>query len=86
MFLDGRLIVLQGLEASHEECYRFAKFWEPGGLTIGLSLLAGPHIVLQGKSQSSPCELGPRLCGCTESIACRSHTLATYDCLQAYNY
>ena len=55
--------------ASHEECYRFAGFWEPEGLL----LLAGHHIVLQGIRKTSKCEQGPRLYGCTESIACCSN-------------
>ena len=46
-----------------------AGFWEPEGLP----LLAGHHIVLQGKGKTSKCELGPRLYGCTKSIACCSY-------------
>ena len=56
--------------ASHEECYRFAGFWEPEGPP----LLAGHHIVLQGIRKTSKCELGSRLYGCTESIASCSYT------------
>ena len=56
-FGRSHLIVLQGLSTSHEEFYRFAGFWEPEGLP----LLAGHHIVLQGKGKTSKCTLGPRL-------------------------
>ena len=68
--------------ASHEECYRFAGFWEPEGLP----LLAGHHIVLQGIRKTSKCELGPRLYGCTESIACCSHPLIVLTTIQLLPY
>ena len=72
LLFDGDLLILQGLETLHAESHRYGGFREPHDLD--LSLLA----VMSFCKANTKLELGARLYGYAESIACCAYMAYTY--------